>query len=62
MYDACDPYIFYLRVRPFVAGWKGAPSLPNGLVYKGNHMTNDIDITPKLYLLNCYHSVLLILW
>ncbi len=30
MYEWCDPYIFYHRVRPFVAGWP-AP----GLVYDG---------------------------
>ena len=29
----CDPYIFYHRVRPFLSGSKGNPSLPEGVVY-----------------------------
>eukprot|EP00164_Ancoracysta_twista_P003240 GFYU01004326.1.p1 GENE.GFYU01004326.1~~GFYU01004326.1.p1 ORF type:complete len:432 (+),score=104.34 GFYU01004326.1:34-1296(+) len=31
----CDPYIFYLRVRPYVAGWKNNDLVPNGVVYEG---------------------------
>ncbi|CAF3332274.1 unnamed protein product [Rotaria socialis] len=34
-FDEVDPYIFYNRVRHFVAGWKGNPSLPDGLLYEG---------------------------
>lgn len=29
----CDPYIFYHRVRPFLSGSQGNPSLPDGVVY-----------------------------
>ena len=42
MYDAlarmpeyCDPGAYYLRVRPFIHGWKNHPALPVGLVYEG---------------------------
>jgi len=28
--EKCDPYIFYHRVRPFLAGWPG-----DGIIYKG---------------------------
>lgn len=28
--ERCDPYIFYHRVRPFLAGWPG-----DGIIYKG---------------------------
>ena len=33
MTQKCDPYIFYHRVRPFLSGSKGNPSLPDGVVY-----------------------------
>lgn len=35
MYDSCDPYIFYHRIRPYLAGSKnmGDAGLPNGLLY-----------------------------
>ena len=32
----CDPYIFYTRVRPFLAGWKGNPVMPDGLMFEDN--------------------------
>ena len=35
MYERCDPYIFYLRVRRFVGGWKGSQELPEGVIYEG---------------------------
>lgn len=35
MVDRCDPYVYYLRVRPYIHGWKGNPSLPEGLIYEG---------------------------
>ncbi|CAF0999679.1 unnamed protein product [Rotaria sordida] len=35
IYDEVDPYIFYNRVRHFLAGWKGNPSLPDGMLYEG---------------------------
>lgn len=35
MVDACDPYIYYHRVRPYIHGWKGNPALPEGLIYDG---------------------------
>ncbi len=35
MPEACDPYIYYHRVRPYIHGWKNNPALPNGLVYEG---------------------------
>ncbi|MCS6923341.1 MAG: indoleamine 2,3-dioxygenase [Fimbriimonadales bacterium] len=35
MPEACDPYIYYHRVRPYIHGWKNNPALPNGLIYEG---------------------------
>lgn len=35
MPEACDPYIYYRRVRPYIHGWKNNPSLPKGLYYEG---------------------------
>ena len=41
MYDNCDPYIFYNRIRPYLAGSKnmGDAGLPNGLLYDDGHST-----------------------
>ncbi|MFQ3611752.1 MAG: hypothetical protein SNJ72_09710, partial [Fimbriimonadales bacterium] len=35
MPEACDPYIYYNRVRPYIHGWKNNPALPKGLIYGG---------------------------
>ncbi len=35
MPEACDPYCYYNRVRPYIHGWKGHPDLPEGLIYEG---------------------------
>ncbi|MCS7300703.1 MAG: indoleamine 2,3-dioxygenase [Fimbriimonadales bacterium] len=35
MPEACDPYIYYRRVRPYIHGWKDNPALPRGVVYEG---------------------------
>ncbi|MBD1913867.1 MULTISPECIES: hypothetical protein [unclassified Leptolyngbya] len=35
MPEACDPYVYYNRVRPYIHGWKNNSSLPNGLIYEG---------------------------
>eukprot|EP00602_Paraphysomonas_sp_CaronLab_P000143 CAMPEP_0185028784 /NCGR_PEP_ID=MMETSP1103-20130426/14774_1 /TAXON_ID=36769 /ORGANISM="Paraphysomonas bandaiensis, Strain Caron Lab Isolate" /LENGTH=666 /DNA_ID=CAMNT_0027563311 /DNA_START=1 /DNA_END=2001 /DNA_ORIENTATION=- len=35
MREGCHPFIFYHRVRPFLAGWKSNPALPNGVKYEG---------------------------
>ena len=35
MPEFCDPRGYYLRVRPYIHGWKNHPSLPDGLVYEG---------------------------
>ena len=35
MPDRCDPHAYYLRVRPYIHGWKGNPALPNGVIYEG---------------------------
>ncbi|MDX2062736.1 MAG: hypothetical protein SFY70_06725 [Bacteroidia bacterium] len=37
MPEACDPYIYYTRVRPYIFGTKNNPDLPNGLVYTGQY-------------------------
>ncbi|AET39677.1 dioxygenase BNA2 Ecym_4655 [Eremothecium cymbalariae DBVPG len=35
MDEMCDPHIFYYRIRPYLAGWRGMKTagLPNGLRY-----------------------------
>lgn len=35
MPEACDPYIYFNRVRPYIHGWKENPALPKGLLYSG---------------------------
>lgn len=35
MPEACDPYIYYHRVRPYIHGWKNNSALPKGLRYEG---------------------------
>jgi indoleamine 2,3-dioxygenase len=35
MPEWCDPSTYYLRVRPYIHGWKNHPALPDGLVYEG---------------------------
>ncbi|MDJ0702967.1 MAG: hypothetical protein QNJ46_06760 [Leptolyngbyaceae cyanobacterium MO_188.B28] len=42
MPEACDPYIFYHRVRPYLYGWKNNPALPEGLIYEGVAAYNKI--------------------
>lgn len=33
MSEGCRPEVFYNEIRPFLAGWKSNPSLPEGMVY-----------------------------
>jgi indoleamine 2,3-dioxygenase len=33
--DFSEPSIYAQRVRPYLAGWKNNPALPNGLIYEG---------------------------
>ncbi len=35
MPEACDPYIYYNQVRPYIHGWKNNQALPEGLIYEG---------------------------
>lgn len=35
MPEACDPHIYYNRVRPYLHGWSNHPALPDGLIYEG---------------------------
>ena len=35
MFQEVDPYIFFTRVRHFLAGWKGNLLLPDGMLYEG---------------------------
>lgn len=41
MYDNCDPYVFYNRIRPYLAGSKNMSDagLPNGLLYDNGRTT-----------------------
>ncbi|KAF8979021.1 hypothetical protein BGZ46_005927, partial [Entomortierella lignicola] len=37
MFERCDPYVFYWKVRPYLAGWENMAEagLPNGVKYEG---------------------------
>ncbi|KAF9981155.1 hypothetical protein BGZ75_007589 [Mortierella antarctica] len=37
MFEKCDPYVFYWKVRPYLAGWENmaVAGLPNGVRYEG---------------------------
>ena len=35
MYEKCDPYVFYWKVRPYLAGWENEDRLPKGIIYEG---------------------------
>jgi indoleamine 2,3-dioxygenase len=35
MPEWCDPAVYYLRVRPYIHGWKNHPALPDGVIYEG---------------------------
>ncbi len=37
MHEQCDPYVFFNKIRPFLAGWKNmeAAGMPHGLKYYG---------------------------
>ena len=41
MYEKCDPYVFYWKIRPYLAGWENMAEagLPLGLIYEG---VNDV--------------------
>lgn len=41
MPEACDPYIYYNRVRPYIHAWKNNPALPEGLIYEGVEAYNN---------------------
>ncbi len=43
MYKKCKPSVFYVNVRPFLAGTQGISLFPNGLVYEG------VDCEPRRY-------------
>jgi len=44
MPEKCDPYVYYTRVRPYIAGIKQNPLTSNGVVYEGTK-----DINPRFY-------------
>lgn len=35
MGEACDPAVYYARVRTPMCGWRSNPALPGGLLYGG---------------------------
>ena len=35
LHEGCRPTTFYHQHRPLLSGWKGNPSLPKGLIYRG---------------------------
>ena len=35
MKEGCNPTIFYNYIRPYLAGSKGNPSMPDGVIYDG---------------------------
>lgn len=44
MPEKCDPYVYYTRVRPYIAGTKNNPLTPDGVIYRGT--SNE---SPRLY-------------
>ncbi|KAJ1960682.1 tryptophan 2,3- dioxygenase [Dipsacomyces acuminosporus] len=42
VYERCDPYVFYWRIREFIAGWENMAEagLPHGVLYEG---VDDVD-------------------
>ena len=43
MYEQCDPKVFFVKIRPFLAGSKGLQAFPAGLLYEG------VDPEPMQY-------------
>ncbi|RKP39745.1 Indoleamine 2,3-dioxygenase, partial [Dimargaris cristalligena] len=45
MYEHCDPYVFYWKIHPYLAGWsnQAKAGLPHGLLYRGVDDT-DLDV------------------
>nr|CAG8649230.1 1136_t:CDS:2 [Entrophospora candida] len=35
IYEKCDSYVFYQKIRPYLSGWYNDEDLPNGLKYEG---------------------------
>ena len=44
MPEKCDPYVYYTRVRPYIAGTKNNPLTPDGVLYEGTRNTQ-----PRFY-------------
>lgn len=40
MPEACDPYIYFNRVRPYIHGWKDNPAFDGGVIYEGVEETD----------------------
>ncbi|KAI8333662.1 Indoleamine 2,3-dioxygenase [Chlamydoabsidia padenii] len=47
MFEKCDPYVFYWKIRPYLAGWENMAEagLPLGLIYEGvdSHWSAETD-------------------
>ncbi|KAI8868685.1 Indoleamine 2,3-dioxygenase [Ramicandelaber brevisporus] len=48
MFDKCDPYVFYWKIRSYLAGWQNMAEagLPLGLIYEGVDPPEDKDGRP----------------
>ncbi|KAJ1735746.1 tryptophan 2,3- dioxygenase [Coemansia biformis] len=46
MYDRCDPYVFYWKIREFLAGWENMAEagLPHGVLYEGVDDTDTFSL------------------
>ncbi|KAJ2078102.1 tryptophan 2,3- dioxygenase [Coemansia sp. RSA 988] len=46
MYERCDPYVFYWKIRAFLAGWENMAEagLPNGVLYEGVDDTDTFSL------------------
>jgi indoleamine 2,3-dioxygenase len=55
MHEKCDPYVFYWKVRPYLAGWENMQNagLPHGIIYEGVDcpapVTNPEEVPPSKY-------------
>ncbi|KAI8970776.1 Indoleamine 2,3-dioxygenase [Pilobolus umbonatus] len=45
MFERCDPYVFYWKIRPYLAGWENMAEggLPHGVIYEGVDPTWSTD-------------------
>ncbi|KAJ2712558.1 tryptophan 2,3- dioxygenase, partial [Coemansia spiralis] len=58
MYDRCDPYVFYWKIREFLAGWENMAEagLPHGVLYEGVDDTDTFSLDSWQSLIRRYRK------